>query len=399
MVLAKRNILFVDDEPVVLHGYKRTLEKYLDHWNIFFATSGKDALAIMAVQPIDVIITDLAMPGMNGSELLEKINEQFPSVLRYVLSERMDNASAMQAFRIAHQYIPKPFEMSTVYESVERTCQLRDTLSNPDLLRIITNIKNLPSLPALYVTLMRELQSKEPTPAIVGDIISQDVSMTAKILQLVNSAFFGLPGTVTSPQKAVAILGLNTIKALVLNIHIFSAYQGYSSPAFSIEKLWQHSILVGNLCRVITANLHLDTVAQGNAQIAGVLHDSGKLLELNIPGFFQRVKYVNGTVNFQSEYQEIKTSHAEIGAYLLGMWGLPQPVVEAVAWHHRPAQMVSKAFNNVTVLHIANGLHHMDLDQYKNGYEVYMDMPYLESVGVTSRMDGWVELARRTFNP
>ena len=391
----KRQVLFVDDDPMVIRGYKRSADEYSDDWDLFFATSGKAALEILAQEHVDVILTDMRMPQMDGNALLEKVSQEFPGVVRLVLSGNVEDASALHSAHLAHQLIAKPCDMNKLREIVERSCRLRDTLSNRNLVRLVTGIKKIPSLPSLYVRLMKELQSEEPTPKVVGDIIAQDVAMTAKILQLANSSFFGLPNEVTSPQRAVTILGINTIKALVLSIHVFAEYQNDKSPNFSIDALWHHSMIVGNLAKAIAAKAGLERRAQGEAQVAGVLHDIGKLLQLNVPDYYRLVKIVNGKVQLDSEYRLLGTSHAELGAYLLALWGLPQSVVEAVAYHHYPGSLASTKIGIVSALHLANGLYHMESDGEKEGaMEVYLDVEYLKKVQLFQSLSDWRGLVK-----
>jgi putative nucleotidyltransferase with HDIG domain len=394
--LAKRNVLLVDDDQNLVRVFRLSAGEFAQDWDLYFATSAQEALVILSQYRMDVIITDIVMPGMDGNELLEVVSIRYPDMVRFALSGSADNSNRLQATRLAHQFIAKPCELAQVYMIVEQSLRLRDVLSDPQLLKIVTGIKRLPSLPDLYVRLIEELQSEEPTPRAVGDIIAKDVTMTAKILQLVNSAFFGLPGKVTSPQRAVTILGINTIKALVLSIQVFSEYQGSLNPYFSIDELWRHSILTGNIARDLTQNLGGNTYVQGDAQVAGVLHDLGKLIQLRIPGFHQKIRVSNGEILLESEYRAYGVSHAELGAYLLAIWGLPQSIVEAVAYHHTPTRQVSRTLSVTTVIHLANGLYHCMVDGKKSNPENYLDMTYLQEVGLVSRIPEWLELANRS---
>jgi len=401
MSKAKRHILFVDDDPMVIRGFKRSADEYSDIWEMYFATSGQDALHILSQFPIDVMITDMRMPVMSGSQLLETVSQRFPGVVRFVLSGNTEAARVLEVTRLAHQFIAKPIEMKLLREIVERSCQLRDLLSNPSLIHLVTGLKKVPSVPNLYTRLMKELQSEDPTPKVVGDIIAQDAAMTAKILQLVNSAFFGLPGHVSNPQRAVTILGINIIKALVLGIQVFSEFQGYEYPGFSIDSLWHHSLVVGNLSKAIAASAGLEAKTQDEAQVAGILHDIGKLLQLHIPNFFRSIKIVGGRVLLDSDYNAFGTSHAELGAYLLGLWGLPVAIVEAVAFHHRPDRQASSKFSVVSALHVANGLYHRESAlEGALEYEVCVDISYLKKIKMDQYLDRWVELTKRMImNP
>jgi putative nucleotidyltransferase with HDIG domain len=395
MINGKRQILFVDDDPLITNGFKRSVDEYENDWDPYFTNSGLDALKILSEQQIDVIITDIKMPAMDGNELLEKVIQLYPGIMRFVLSGNIDEAHAIKTTRYAHQLIVKPCDIHTIRRIVENSCRLGDMLSNPNLKKRINGLKKIPSLPSLYSRLVKELESDDPDPKTVGDIISQDIAMTAKILQLVNSAFFGLPNEVVSAQRAATILGTNTIKALVLGNHIFSEYQSYGNPAFSIDELWHHSLIVGNLSKMIAGTAGLDKVAQGQAQLAGVLHDIGKLLQLEIPGFFSNIKHKNGLVELKSEYEVIGTSHAEMGAYLLGLWGLPNQVVEAVAYHHFPSKIIVEGFAVTSAVHIANGLYHKELSPNQEaGLDEFMDIQYIQNLRVSQYINNWGILAR-----
>jgi putative nucleotidyltransferase with HDIG domain len=399
MVSSNRRVLFVDDDPLILRGYKRASEEIFEEWDVFFTPSGKDALTVLEQYPIDVIVTAIRMAGMDGIELLEQVRQLFPSTIRLALSGNVEDFRALKISRLAHQFLAKPCDLEHLKVVVERSCRLRDVLSDPQLISITTGTNRLPSLPSLYTRLMKALQSEDSSPQAIGEIISQDVSMTAKILQLVNSAFFGMPGRVTNTQRAVSLLGINTIKALVLGINVFSEYEGYSNQYFSIEELWQHSLVVGNFARAIARNSGLNAQLQEDAQVAGMLHDIGRLLQLKIPNFFRRIKVANGKVQLASEYKEFGVSHAEMGAYLLAIWGLPETIIEAVAFHHLPARQAKAEFGLVSILHVANGLYYQVMPAANQASQPpLIDMDYLQQIKMVSHLQEWESLCRKLVN-
>jgi putative nucleotidyltransferase with HDIG domain len=399
MVKRIHYVLFVDDDPLVLQGLKRSLGEYGDEWSTDFTTSTREALEKLSKQSFDAIVTDMHMPEMDGIQLLDLVSKTTPGVMRFVLSGNVTDTQVMRSTGLVHQMIPKPTDMEHIFNVVERTCRLRDKLTDPKLLRLITSIKNLPSVPLLYNRLIKELQSDNASALAIGNIIAQDAAMTAKILQLVNSAFFGLADNISSPQRAVSILGLNTVKALVLGIHVFSEYQGRTNLPISIDAMWQHSMLVSNLAFKISRSLQLDSQIQENARVSGILHDIGKLVLLKIPDFFQHAQ-VNkyGMITLESEYKVLNTSHAEIGAYLLGMWGLPNSIVDAIAYHHRPDRQISNKIDLLTTLHIANGLTSMCHYEKDPNYASYLDMEYLQTLALIPRLDEWTSMARVLIN-
>jgi len=391
----KHFILFVDDDPLILRGFQRSLDEDCDNWEVGFASSGKEALVKLSEHAFDAVVTDMHMPVMDGIQLLETVSHINPGVIRFVLSGNTSDAQILKSTHLVHQMIPKPCEMEKIYEIVERACRLRDMLSAPQLLQIITGIKTLPSVPRLYNQLLEQLQSETVSAQDVGNIIAQEAAMTAKILQLVNSAFFGLTDNISSPQKAVTILGLNTIKSLVLGIHVFSEYQGQRNLPVSVDVVWEHSLKVSNLTFLIARSLSLNGQEREDARVSGVLHDIGLLLGFQIPGFFRNVRFKkNGQSIIETEYNFLGTSHAEMGAYLLGIWGLPNSIVEAVTFHHMPGIQAATRPGLLTSLHIADGLLNMCQNEKTDSFAEYLDMPYLQKLGLVNRLDEWVSLTR-----
>jgi putative nucleotidyltransferase with HDIG domain len=392
-------ILFVDDDLLVLKGIRRSLDEFDEVWSADFATSGREALIKLASRHFDAVVTDMHMPGMDGLQLLEVISRDMPGVMRFVLSGNPDEAQTLRSTPLVHQMIPKPSDMAHIYSIVERACRLGDMLKDPQLLRIITGMKTLPSVPLLYSRLVKELQSDSTSSLTVGNIISQDTAMTAKILQLVNSAFFGLGDDVSSPQRAVTILGLNTVKALVLGVQVFSEFQGHRNLPISIDGLWRHSMLVSNLAFKIAKSIRLSSARQEDARVSGILHDVGKLMLFSIPGFFQSVHLDrNGEISVVSEYKALGTSHAEMGAYLLGIWGLPNVIVEAITFHHRPADQIFEQADLMTALYTANGLIKMCQYEKAANYTAYLDLNYLQKTGVMRYLDEWTVMTRDLMN-
>lgn len=397
----KKTILFVDDDPLVVRGFKRSSLEYQKNWDVYFSTTASEALDFLSHHHTEFLITDIRLPGTNGIELLNKVSQHYPQIVRFVISGQSDNQMVLHSTRAAHQYVSKPVDMNMLWLTIERSSRLRDLLSDKQLLRIITGIKRLPSLPNLYLQLVSEIQSSNPTPKTIGEIIAKDVTMTAKILQLVNSAFFSLQTKVTNPQKAVTILGINTIKALVLSIHVFSEFQGSMTNLLNIDELWRHSIMVGDLCREIARNTSMDAQIQEDAQVLGVLHDIGKLIQLKIPNFYNELKLAlyKGGEWLENEYQILGVSHAEIGGYLLGIWGLPDPIVEGVCFHHTPQKIVYPYFDVTAIVHIADGLYRHEKAVEQKPLNSYLDFSYLEKIKVLDKLDVWSDICKRIVNP
>lgn len=352
------NVIFVDDEPRVLQGLQRQLRDMRTEWSMQFVESGAKALAQMTKAPVDVIVSDMMMPGMDGAQLLTEVMKRWPQTVRLVLSGYADRESVLRLVGPAHQYLSKPCNADELRHAIRRASNLMKLLSDAELKRLAAEIRSLPSLPALHHRLTSEFQKDDPSIEKVGEIISQDLGMTTKLLQLVNSAFFGLAQPIANPADAVTYLGLTTIRALVLSVQVFSQFDPQSVQGFSIEALSAHCGMTGAFARRIAQVERCEAKVGDQCFLAGLLHDVGRLiLAANLPDRFSRVienAKESGRPLWQVEQEEFHASHAEVGGYLLGLWGLPYPVVEAVAYHHRPKDCGPLGFQPVIAVHAAD---------------------------------------------
>ncbi|HUJ68419.1 MAG TPA: response regulator [Syntrophorhabdales bacterium] len=361
--MEKKHILFVDDEPMILEAMQRMLRDKRNEWDMSFATTGQEALELLGKGRVDVLVSDMRMPGMNGAELLNEVKNRFPGVIRIILSGQADQDAVMKLVLPAHQYLSKPCDPQTIKLSIERELQLNDLLTNDCIRRVISGMDTLPSSPALYVKVMEELSAPDPSINAIAEIVSKDVGMTAKLLQLVNSAFFALPQRVSNLMQAVSLLGLDTIKTLVLSIHIFSQFDQGKLSALNIAEVWHHSLMIGLFAKTISRLENQSQVQVDDALMAGLLHDAGKLvLAANFPKEYIDITSLmekEGLTASEAEGRVLSgPTHAEIGAYLMGLWGLPRSIVEAIALHHRPQAEIMQGFDVRVAVYAANLLEH-----------------------------------------
>ena len=389
----KKRILFVDDEPMVLRGLQRTLRKMRDEWDMAFTASAKEALASLDEKPMDVIISDMKMPQMDGTQLLAEVKRRHPHMVRLILSGHVEQEATIKSVQFAHQCLSKPCDAEVLKQTLAKLFALRDILTDDSIKKIVSQIESLPSLPAMYTEIMSEMQSPDPSLVKVGDIIAGDVSMTAKILQVVNSVFFGLPQKIGKPQQAVMLLGLDAIKALVLSVKIFSEFRPKKFSWFNIDALFNHSISVSTYTKTIAKNEKVNQDFINFSLMAGLLHDIGKLiLATNFNQTYRQVlteSRNSGHNLWDLEYGTFGTSHAEIGAYLMGLWNLENPIIEAVAFHHCPAKSVSSDMGLLTAVHVADALEHEDDLQSDRATELQFDTEYLAGLGVVNRIPAW----------
>jgi len=401
--IAKKQILFVDDEPMVLKGLQRTLRKMRAEWDMAFASSGKEALGILDQQSTDVIVSDLKMPEMDGMQLLTEVKARHPRVVRIILSGHLEHEMTLQSVQYAHQNLSKPCDAEILKQTLVKLFALRDILADEAVKKIVSQIGSLPSLPSIYSEIIEEMHSEDPSLKKVGDIISKDLSMTAKILQVVNSVFFGLSRKIGSPQEAVVLLGLETIKALVLSVKIFAEFSQKKFAWFNMDALFNHSMSVSTYAKAIVKNEKLGQDLINHSLMAGLLHDLGKLiLATNFQEPYQQVlTAAQGSDRnlWDLEYEAFGTSHAEIGAYLMGLWSLETPIIEAIAFHHCPANSMSQNMGLLTAVHVGNAIDHNGQAPTNGNTDLQYDAQYLESLGVADRIPAWhqvcSELAER----
>jgi HD-like signal output (HDOD) protein len=391
----KRRILFVDDEPMVLQGLQRMLRGMREEWDMEFLDGGAKALARMAEQPVDVVVADMRMPGMNGAELLNEVMKRHPKTVRLILSGHADKDLILQCVGSTHQYLSKPCDPDALKATVLRASSLDGTLQSESLKKLVGQMTRLPSIPTLYMEIVDKANQPDAPLEDVARIIARDPGMTAKILKLVNSAFFGLRRELSSTEEAVAYIGLDTIKSLVLSLHAFSQFAHADAGGLTMESLWAHSLNVAARAKQIAQLEQADRKAVDEAFAAGMLHDIGKLvLATNMPELFAqsvRLAETNGLEFYQAEIQVLGASHADIGGYLLGLWGLPVPVVEAIALHHQPGLMPQPSFGPLTIVHAADALVWEGLAAASAMGRPQLDAAYLAAVGMTERVAVWRE--------
>ena len=348
----------MDDEPNILKGLKRMLRSMRKEWDMAFAESGAQSLEMLSQRPFDVIVSDMRMPQMDGLALLTMVKQRYPMIVRIILSGHSDQEMILKSVNSVHQYLSKPCDSQALISTVRRSCALGDFLNHKNLRQIISKTNVIPSLPCLYRDIMDELGSPAASVERLGKIIEKDLGMTAKILQLVNSSFFGSSRHISDLSQAVNMLGLDTMRSLVVTIGIFSKLDAPPMMAWHIERIYEHSIKTATIAQKIAIheNAHRETVAK--AFITGLLHDLGKIVfAVNFPETYETVFKLSQDTNIpliDAEFQVMGANHAQVGAYLLGLWGLPDVIVEGVAFHHSPDNCQDKAFSPLVAVYVAN---------------------------------------------
>jgi HD-like signal output (HDOD) protein len=379
-------ILFVDDEPNVLDAIRRTTYVMRSEWSMEFVSSGPQALEALTRTPADVVVADMRMPGMDGPQLLEAVKKVCPQAVRFILSGYADPSSIMRVAGTAHQFLAKPCVNAILKTAISRTRALKELLHEDRMRRWVGRIDGLPSLPSVYQEIVACLKGANPSLAEIAHIMSQDLAMSAMVLKLVNSAFFGAAQTIRTIDRAVAFLGVDTVTSLVLAHGVFAQGAATTMTNAALGRLWQHSLQTAAGARVLAKLERFTPIQAEEAFLAAFLHDVGRLVLTTRPAESSLLERTNSPANGDASDDAL---HGEVGAYLLGLWGFSDTVVEAVAFHHAPSRAADHGLGLPGIVHAADVLAHQHDAEPSSGGMPSLEPGFLESVGAAGRWTEW----------
>jgi len=388
--MSDKRILIADADVEVLEGFRQTLSQ---QWTITAATGGNAAFAEMKKEPCDVVVADLSLPEIDGAELLSRIRKEFPKTILFILATEPDKERVMKNVLGAHQFLTKPCDPATLKSAIERALALDVWVASNNMRELIARVRTLPTVPSLYFEVLAALRSPDASTEQVGAIIAKDMAMMTKLLQVLNSAYFGLSRKISDPVEAVGILGFDAVKSMVMALKLLSQYDKVKPIYFSIDRLWRHSTQVARSARQLVLNYTSDRTMAETAFTAGLMHDLGKIvLASNFDEQYRGVQSL--AIKQQLPLWEVEkeifgANHGEIGAYLLGLWGMPLDLLEASALHHTPSLTITKGFTPLTAVHVANVFEH-EANPAKDGLVApKIDEAYLKELGLFDRLDAW----------
>ena len=386
-----KRILFVDDDTQVLDSLAESLAGRVYDWEWVFLDNVEAAMDVLqGDSAFDVVIADSDIGSVKGTDFLSSVGKEHPAAIRLGIAAQMFQGNVFEQDKTAHQYLPKPCNPEELVQSIKRISEMQEELMSRPLMEIVGRIEKLPSVPALYTEIMTELRSPSGTLQHVGEIISKDIAMTTKVLRMANSAFFGFTQRIVDPGHATSLLGINTMTSLVLSSGIFDQSKLPPDSPLNIEDLMDHSAKVAYVARAIAEHEGVEKEFADRAFLAGFLHDIGKLvLASEVSDKYAEVARMSdeeGVVMVQAESEILGSNHAQIGGYLLALWGLPEGVVEAVLRHHWPAPARTKEFNELAAVHVANAL--VEAGPNPHG-DVDVDSQYLQFIGLADSLPIW----------
>lgn len=348
-------VLFVDDEPNILRGVTRLFLVDSPETDVEVAANGAEALALLEAEGADVVITDMRMPVMDGAQLLTKVQEKWPSVVRIVLTGETSYDVAVRMVPIAHQYLLKPCSGEELVAVIARTQSVLARLDNPLIREVVGGLAALPSIPETYRRLSEALENSSTAPGQLAGIIESDPPLALKLLQLANSAFFSRRVPTHDVVGAIVQLGINTVRHVVLQLAVFQlAADTRPSVRAHLRELQLRSLRIASCAR----DLVTSPAQRAEAFMAGLLCDIGQVIlataqEKRWAGLLEKSKQASQPIEVLEE-QELGVSHSEIGALLMGVWGLPHSAVESAICHHDQTAIQSTRLTVVGAVCLAN---------------------------------------------
>ncbi len=398
------DVLFVDWGDEHSQTFTEALKSQAYGWNVIWESSLDTARKLLYESAdIEVVVVSIDQHGSEGVQFLTDVKDNLPEMVRISAISGDNSQLFFKAASVSHQCVDKPYDAYEVKILMLRAQSLRERLGTCALRERLHAIGGLPSLPKLYKEIMEEMHSPEASLARVGEIVEQDVSLSAKILQVVNSAAIGIRNEVTSVSQAVTLLGMEKLSSMVLLAEVYSLVGQEKLPTgFSLDGLWRHSLRVANYSKMIAQDAIDDAHLADAAMTAGLLHDVGMvILAAHFSEDLGKVLAMaeeQDITLWEAEKEVFGSTHAEIGGYLLELWGLPDPIVEAVTFHDLPSGVPEEdypslvpehGFTPLTAVHIAN---YFCEDERRAAYgcvEGEIDSFYMERLGFMDNLEEW----------
>lgn len=356
-----KKLLFVDDEQQVLDSLTYMMKG--SNYSVITAESAQEAFEILAREnDIDLVISDLQMPHMNGYEFLSIVKEKYPRIIRVMLSGHSEEKTIYQSLQenIAKLCLLKPWEGNTLRKEVEHIFETEAFINEPDVIAAVNNAGVIHGIPAKTMRILNLIQ-EDASFEKIGRAIAEDVALTANILRIANSAFFN--AKTGSIKMALSFIGTQSLSTFIRMTALLHSVEpnGAATKYRHIESLWQHAFLTSRLLQYLYKHVYKEDLPV-SAKAAGLLHNIGKAVMLKIysqkylPFLYEHVAG-QGQADFTSllekEQETFQSSHQQIGAYLLDGWDFPFPIIEATLYHHDPCNpnIVNKKL--VASVHIA----------------------------------------------
>jgi HD-like signal output (HDOD) protein len=383
-----RRILLIDAAPAPAAQLQQTLLQLRPQWETIIANSATAALAALAQRRFDAVVCDIGTPALDGPQLLTQVRDRYPNLVRLCLSDNLDDDAFLRAVPVTHQFLSKPCNVDSLSEVLERICSLRDILRSGAIHELIDNLKALPATPQTLQALSEAIARPNSHAADITQIVSNDTALSVKILQLANSAFYRRGAPVTSIQAAISYAGLEMIKSLALSACVFSALDASPAAIRRLHDLQGRSLRKAHFARMLLR----DSRHADEAFTAALLLDIGQaVLALSAPEKFEQMielARATGRSWHEVEAEVFGAAHPEVGAYLLGLWGVPLDLIEAVAFHHTPSKVQHAHTSVLAAVHVADAVVDATADRPAR-LQDRLDAGFIARTGVSRCLSAW----------
>ncbi len=390
-----KRIIFVDDEPSIL-GIYEMLQPFLgEGYTVTTAPGGPEALALFAEQPFDLIVSDLTMPRMTGIELLTEVAKISPATARIVVSGFADEVTAAKCLMVAHRYFTKPFSPTALTKVIISLCEARNRVAHGRIREHVGRIDAIPTLSKTYLELTKALRSTTLSLREISSIIEQDLALTAKVLQTVNSVRFAPARRIQNVFDAVQLIGFEVVRALVLSIQVFEFCKSTSRTEL-FQTVWSHSLRTAIRAKRLAEFENLSMEACEETFLLGLLHDIGKvILGASCPEQYQNLwaEHRESSLELiEAERASFEADHAQVGALLLRLWGLPEAVSAGVEMHHSIDALEVQDFCPIIAVHLAQELAPGRLQPAPNH-------KLIQQLGLETHLPDWRAVVQRESSP
>ncbi|MBU6474782.1 MAG: HDOD domain-containing protein [Alphaproteobacteria bacterium] len=379
----------MDDNENILQGLRRNLRAVRGDWDLSFAAGGAEALKIMDEMPVDVVVSDIRMPAMDGVALLTQARARHGHTVRLVLSGQCEDKDIAPLLEVSHQYLAKPMDTAEIIAAIKSILAARDRLRDANLKKFITGLASLPSLPSLYADISAALRADRPSAQAVELLLLRDISLVAKIFQMLNSSYFGSGGDISSVTYVWESLGLERMKELFLGGHISVPPDKTLENNPFISGLWNMSLMTARISRLIAKTENLPQKTCDKVWVAGLLHAIGAVV------LYEYRRASSGTVDCGDllDAARPEDSYVDAGAFLSVLWGLPQDIQYAVRWHAAPEKADGNGDRDVlAIVHAARAFSLMKTDPAAAETDC-LHADFLDAAGVSGRLADWKSAA------
>jgi HD-like signal output (HDOD) protein len=392
-----QRVLFVDDEIAILQGLERMLFEMADEWDMVFVDSPERALSLIDDSRVDVIVSDVRMPRMDGATLLSRVQAEHPNVVRILLTGYSELEAIFRAMPAAHCLLTKPCKPTVLVGVLRRSCELRTLLAQDSLRTLVGAVSRLPVRPETYSRLTQAMNDTTVEASVIASIVASDVALSSKVLHLTNSAFLGNRPGPLSVEEAVGFIGVRMLRELVHSARVFAALEpGELMPGFSLDTAQEHALACARIARGIAEGSERAEAAF----LGGMLHDIGMLVWASHAQKVSRLLDEKRGVGWDLAGEESASGsmHGRVGAYLLGLWGMDDALVQAVAYHHDPATLSSSSLDLATIIHVADALAH-EIQNERAGVvgPPMLDVEHLKRLGLLDRLTDWRAMGRQLW--